>query len=82
MYMKVSFQQLVNYLCFQDTYTKCTSKVLMSLLEKISREFNQSKRHVAVGKENGTSSLATEDLSPLELMMKKVAQEAAAKING
>ena len=54
----------------------------MSLLEKISREFNQSKRHVAVGKENATSSAATEDLSPLELMMKKVAQEAAAKING
>ena len=80
--MKVSFQQLVNYLCFQDTYTKCTSEVLRSLLEQISREFNQSKRHVAVGKENGTSSVATEDLSPLELMMKKVAQEAAAKING
>ena len=80
--MKGSFQQLVNYLCFQDTYTKCTSEVLRSLLEQISREFNQSKRHVAFGKENDTSSAATEDLSPLELMMKKVAQEAAAKING
>ena len=45
-------------------------------MEQITSEFNKSKRHEGKVKENDAISSVPEGLSPLELMMKKVAEDA------